>query len=189
MYERILVPIDGSPTSARGLDEAIRMAKLTHATLRLIHIVDPIAYAGGFETVATFLNDVLPRMRNDGERILAQGSVQASDAGVTAETDLHESYGARTCDVVIDSALAWGADLIVIGTHGRRGATRLLLGSDAEQILRLASVPVLLVRSDEAAHTHASTERGASEAALETGSKTAVDAGGMAAVASVFERA
>ena len=185
MYERILVPIDGSPTSTRGLDEAIRLAKLTHATLRLVHIVDPLAYAGGFETVATFLNDVLPRMRNDGERILAQGMVQASDAGVTAETDLHESYGSRTCDVIVESARNWGADLIVIGTHGRRGATRLLLGSDAEQILRLAPVPVLLVRSDEAAHT----KRSAAEAALEAGRKTAVDGGGMAAVASVFERA
>ena len=181
MYERILVPIDGSPTSTRGLDEAIRLAKLTHATLRLVHIVDPLAYAGGFETAATFLNDVLPRMRNDGERILAQGMVHASDAGVTAETDLHESYGSRTCDVVVESARNWGADLIVIGTHGRRGMTRLLLGSDAEQILRLAPVPVLLVRSDEAANARCT--------AVEAGSKTAVEAGGMAAVSRVFERA
>ncbi|MCG3189203.1 MAG: hypothetical protein LKCHEGNO_01489 [Burkholderiaceae bacterium] len=63
-----------------------------------------------------------------------------------AETALNDTFTARVCDVVVQEALEWKADLIVIGTHGRRGASRLLLGSDAEQVLRLAPVPVLLVR-------------------------------------------
>ena len=73
-------------------------------------------------------------------------SATCKRSGVTVETVLHHSFPGRVCDVIVKEATDWKADLIVIGTHGRRGAGRLLLGSDAEQVLRLAPVPVLLVR-------------------------------------------
>ena len=73
----------------------------------------------------------------------------AASAGVEAETLLFTSPVKRVCGVVVEQAKTWKADLIVIGTHGRHGVGRLLLGSDAEQILRLAPVPVLLVRSPQ----------------------------------------
>ena len=63
---------------------------------------------------------------------------------------LKESFAGRVCDLVVEEAATWPADLIVIGTHGRRGVGRLFMGSDAEQVLRLATVPVLLVRNREA---------------------------------------
>lgn len=146
MYQRILVPIDGSATSARGLDEALRLAKLTGAKLKLMHVVDEMSYATGFETYAAYANDLLPQMRANGEKLLQQARAGAAERGVEAETLMKETLAVRLADLVIDEAKAWKADLIVIGTHGRRGASRLFLGSDAEQIARSAPVPVLLVR-------------------------------------------
>jgi hypothetical protein len=65
------------------------------------------------------------------------------------ETTTGECFARRPCDVIVEQAAAWPADVIVIGTHGRRGVNRMLLGSDAEQVARTAPVPVLLVRSAE----------------------------------------
>lgn len=149
MYQRILVPIDGSTTSAQGLDEAIKLAKVTGASLRLIHVVDALTFATGFEPYATYTDESFALMMDSGKRILEEGKshVQASD--VKVDGILFDKLGARVSDTVIKQAKAWGADLIVIGTHGRRGVGRFLLGSDAEQIVRMAPVPVLLVRAPE----------------------------------------
>jgi len=151
MYQRILVPIDGSPTSTRGLDEAVRLARLTGATLRLVHVLDEFVFATGFETGATYTHDVLPMLKKTGATILANGAARVAAAGVTVDTLLMECFAQRTSEVVIAQAQTWNADLIVLGTHGRRGLGRLLMGSDAEQIVRSATVPVLLVRAEEVA--------------------------------------
>lgn len=145
MYQRILVAFDGSPTSARGLDEALRLARLAKARLRLLHVVDEMKHVTGHETFTAYTNDVLPRLRAGGEQVLRQGLEKAARAGVQADSRLVMSSGDRVCDVVAEQARYWDADLIVVGTHGRRGVGRVLLGSDAEQILRIAPVPVLLV--------------------------------------------
>jgi nucleotide-binding universal stress UspA family protein len=146
MYQRILVPIDDSTTSLRGLDEALRLAKLTGATLRLVHVVDELKYVTGFETFATYSGDLVPLMAEAGRQILEQGRERAKRAGVEAESALFTSLAGRVSEIVAEQAKAWKAELIVIGTHGRHGAARALLGSDAEQVLRMAPVPVLLVR-------------------------------------------
>ncbi|MEP7295268.1 MAG: universal stress protein [Burkholderiales bacterium] len=151
MYQRILVPVDGSPTSNRGLAEAIALAKLTGARLRLVNVVDMFGIAMEANAYAGISGELIPLMREGGQRILALARAQAEAAGVSADTALREGFAGRVSDVVIDEARAWAADLIVIGTHGRRGVGRLVLGSDAEQILRMAPVPVLLVRADDAA--------------------------------------
>lgn len=148
MYQRILVPIDGSPVSNRGLDEAIRLAKLTGATLRLLHVLDDLVFVTGFETGATYAKDVLPRIRKAGESILASGEARVVAAGLSADTLLAECFATRTSQVVLAQAQIWKADLIVLGSHGRRGMGRLLMGSDAEQIVRGATVPVLLVHAE-----------------------------------------
>jgi nucleotide-binding universal stress UspA family protein len=150
VYQRILVPIDGSATSLQGLDEALRLAKLTGATLRLVHVVDELKYVTGFETFAAYSSDLLPLMEEAGKKILQQGRERAQRAGITAETVLFASLAGRMWELVVKQAKAWNADLIVIGTHGRRGVGRVLLGSDAEQVLRIAPVPVLLVRAPHA---------------------------------------
>ena len=147
MYQRILLPFDGSATSVRGLDEAIGIAALTGARLRLIHMLDILDFTNGFETAAIYTDHVIPFMRRTGEEILQGGKARAENAGVRADTVLLEGMKTRLCDAVAEQARTWGADLIVIGTHGRRGVGRMLLGSDAEQIVRTSIAPVLLVRA------------------------------------------
>jgi len=147
MYQRILVPFDGSATSSRGLDEAIGIATLTGASLRLIHMLDILDFTNGFETAAIYTDHVIPFMRRTGKEILQGGKARAENAGVRADTVLLEGMKTRLCDAVAEQARTWGADLIVIGTHGRRGVGRMLLGSDAEQIVRTSIAPVLLVRA------------------------------------------
>lgn len=149
MYQRILVPIDGSTTSNHGLDEAIKLAKLTGACLRLIHVVDVLTFATGFEPYAVYAGDVIPRMKEVGGQILEQGRARVAASGVKVDTLLFDNLMTRVSEAIIEQAKAWGADLIVIGTHGRRGVGRFVLGSDAEQIARMAPVPVLLVRAPE----------------------------------------
>ena len=150
MYAKILVPVDGSPTSTKGLDEAIRLAKLTGGRLRLLHVVDELSFANGFESYTAYTTDLIPLMREAGQAILDKAKARAQAQGVEAETTLKESLAQRLCDFVVQEVGTWGADLVVLGTHGRRGVRRFLLGSDAEQIVRAAPVPVLLVRADEA---------------------------------------
>ena len=158
MYEKILVPIDGSATSARGLQEAIQLAKLTGARLKLLHVVDDISFITSFEAGMGLTADVLQLLREGGQQVLQDASTQVRAAGLPVETELLESYAGRVSDLVIDNAREWGAQLIVLGTHGRRGVRRVFLGSDAEQILRMATVPVLLVRGTEVADTSATSK-------------------------------
>jgi nucleotide-binding universal stress UspA family protein len=146
MYQRILVPIDGSPTSNRGLDEAVAMARLTGGRIRLLHVINESAIGCGLEGAARFWGEMAAALQEAGQNIVNLARSRVAEAGIAVDTLLPEISGGRVADVVIEQALAWQADLIVIGTHGRRGVRRLVLGSDAEQILRAAPVPVLLVR-------------------------------------------
>ena len=147
MYERILVPVDGSPTSMLGLDEAIKLAKLTGAGIRLVHVVDQLTFAAGFEV---YTGDLIGMLREAGLKVLGEAQARAEARGVVVTSFLCDTFGARVCDLVIDQAKEWKADLIVIGSHGRRGISRLFLGSDAEMVIRMAPVPVLLVRGTNA---------------------------------------
>ena len=145
MYQRILVPVDGSPTSDRGLDEAIRLAKLTGARLRLVYVVDGLVLSTGLELATC---DVIGILVDAGAKILSTAKAKVEASGIAVDTFLSETFAERVCDVVVAQARQWDADLIVIGTHGRRGVGRLLIGSDGEQIVRAAPVPVLLVRPE-----------------------------------------
>lgn len=147
MYDRILVPIDGSPTSEHALAEAVKLAKLCSATVRLVHVVDPLSHVTGFERPDVYVSEIVPAMRRAAEALLGKARDGVAAGGVPAETALVESLGERVSEVVLDQARSWPADLIVIGTHGRRGVDRVLMGSDAEQVARRSPVPVLLVRS------------------------------------------
>ena len=172
MYQRILVPVDGSTTSDRGLDQAIALARLSGGSIRLLNVLDELVFTTGFETGTTYTGTILPALRQGSERILAAGARRIATAGVAADTLMVECFAKRPCDVIVEQAVQWPADLIVIGTHGRRGVSRLLLGSDAEQVARLAPVPVLLVRSAEKAEPAASAT--GDKAVARVGEATAV---------------
>lgn len=146
MYSRILVPIDGSKTAARGLREAIRLAKDQNAALRVVHVVDKTAIIGVTEAGMN-PRPVLSKLARSGRAVLDEARRNARKLGVEADTVLHEPVTKRVADEVLREAKRWKADLIVMGTHGRRGVQRLVLGSDAEQVVRQAEIPVLLVQS------------------------------------------
>ncbi len=145
VYKRIFVPVDGSSASNAGLKEALRLAKDQHAKLRLLHIVDELIV---FNTPEAGFNiqSVVESMKRSGQQLVKRAVKLAASRGVKAESALIESAGVRVADVITRQAKRWRADLIVMGTHGRRGVNRMLMGSDAELVVRNAGVPVLLVR-------------------------------------------
>jgi nucleotide-binding universal stress UspA family protein len=145
MYQKILVPIDGSAPSLRGLQEAIRLAKGAGATLKLVHVVNEFVFDPAYAPMPLY-EPVIESMRTNGQRILAQAEATARDGGVACDTQLIETIGGSVARLLLEVAGKWPADLIVMGTHGRRGVRRAVLGSDAEAVLRTATVPVLLVR-------------------------------------------
>lgn len=141
-YRSILVPVDGSTTSGKALAAALDLAKEADGRLRLLHLVDDLAYLSGFETAAVAATE----LRRYAGRVLDQAAAECVAAGVPFDARLLQGTGRRLGDVVAREARDWPADLVVVGTHGRRGIGRLLLGSDAEQVIRLSPVPVLCVR-------------------------------------------
>ncbi len=150
MFRRILVPVDGSATAARGLREAIQLAKDQGAKLRLVHVVDEGMAIGAAEA-GVDMQDLVAGMVKSGRAVLERSRRAAEKQGVRAEVAIYESMAGPTADTILRDAKKWRADLIVMGTHGRRGIRRLVLGSDAEQIMRETTVPVLLVRARQGA--------------------------------------
>lgn len=144
MYQRILVPIDGSATSERALDEAIKFAQQQNSRIELVHVLEDIWY---FDN-ENYLNyaELVQTMRYSGEKILAQAQNKFLQAGVMVDIRLLEAQGERVANVIINEAKNSLADLIIIGTHGRSGFSRMLLGSIAEGVVRTAHIPILLIR-------------------------------------------
>ena len=145
MYARILVPIDGSATSNDGLGEAINLAKQLGSQLVLLHVVEDFSVALELASVASF-EDSRTALYEAGRRRLDTAASRAAAAGVPTETVLNEQTAGRACDAILEQARMQRCELIVMGTHGRRGLDRLVMGSDAELVLRGAGVPVLMVR-------------------------------------------
>ena len=146
MYRRILVPVDGSPTSSLGIKEALKIAKEQHSKLRLVHVVDELVVMSSPDAIVP-IDDVIGALKDSGKKVLAKSKALIERAGAAAETVLLERFGGRAADSIVAEAKKWRADLIVLGTHGRRGVRRMVLGSDAEEVVRCSPVPVLLVRS------------------------------------------
>jgi nucleotide-binding universal stress UspA family protein len=149
MYRNILVAVDGSPTSDRGLQHAAALAAQQGARLTVVYVLDIYAAVSEMQMAFSSLYDQqLEVMRRFGQQVLDKAATAAAAAGVQAQCVLREVGVARVADVIAEEA-AKGFDLLVLGTHGRRGFRRFMLGSDAELVLRMSPIPVLLVRSDE----------------------------------------
>ena len=147
MYKKILVPVDGSSTAKLGLNEAIRLAKHHKARLRLVHVVD-LFIATPTPEVDRYVDDMQKSFRGEGGRRLKKAEALVRKHNLAVDTVMIEfAGGRRAAEIIVAQAKKWRADVIVIGTHGRRGIRRLVLGSDAEQIIRTSPVPVLVVRS------------------------------------------
>ncbi|MGH8785663.1 MAG: universal stress protein [Cupriavidus necator] len=147
-YSKIVVAVDGSSTSDLALGEAIRVAAPGGATVLALYVVDtgtPMFDAGYYDP-----SQLQKAFVESGQRALQAASQRLAAAGVAHETRLVTEapvpgdLGAS----INEAARQWGADLLVIGTHGRRGVRRLVLGSVAEAVMRQSTMPVLLVRGE-----------------------------------------
>ena len=126
MYRRILVPVDGSASADHALEHAIALAKAHAATLKIV-------FVDGVEEIS--------------RQIIEVAAAKARNAGLQPESGLLVKLPTEEIGgVILQEAGSWAADLIVIGTHGRRGLAHALLGSVAERVIRAATVPVLVVR-------------------------------------------
>lgn len=146
MFKRILVAVDASQTGKLALQTAIGLAWESQALLRIVHAVDVANINMGVEFPDQ--SSASESLVQNGQEILSDAEKVAAAAGVEVETSLIkiDSLNTRIPEAISDDAEAWSADLIVIGTHGRRGLSRLFLGSVAEGIVRVATKPVLLIR-------------------------------------------
>jgi nucleotide-binding universal stress UspA family protein len=137
-----------------GLNEAIKIAKAQGSQLRLVHIVNEYildcTYSAG-----VYATSLIESLRKQGQIVLDLAEAAALRQGLKPECVLLESIGGRAADLILAQAKEWSADLIVMGTHGRRGLVRIALGSDAETVVHGATVPVLLIRSKP--HTKSET--------------------------------
>lgn len=145
MYKRILVAVDGSSTSDLALDEAIKLGKDQQALIGVVNAVDQAVLI--LETPYV-LPEFLEAARKSGEAVLEKARERVAQAGLQVETQLTgvDTFTDRAADLINAEASRWNADLLVIGTHGRRGFNHMLLGSVAEAVIRTAVTPVLLVR-------------------------------------------
>ena len=150
MYKRIAVAVDGSKTSDKALREAINLAGEMGARILLLHVCEemPVMWEpGGINMMPT--QDIMQAIAEAGKALLEKHAKQVAGQGVAVETKLAETYGGREGGIISEEAQKWNADLLVLGTHGRKGMEHLLMGSVAEGVTRTASMPVLLVRGED----------------------------------------
>jgi nucleotide-binding universal stress UspA family protein len=148
-YKRIMIAVDGSQTSELAFKEAIQFAKFLNAQVCVIHALDELpAYNIGF---GIDFGQYLQLARERSQEILTRMQQLAQNDTLMVETKIIESTDTpkRISERIIEAAQSWQADLLVLGTHGRQGFSRVLVGSVAEEVIRLTPVPILLVRGKE----------------------------------------
>lgn len=146
MYSRILLPVDGSVPSQLALEEAIRLGTALHSAIRLVHVIDVWSLVAS-EAAASVYDTLFANACREGETLLGECAQKLRSAGIPVDTGLVDHPDAQVGECIIHQARDYHAELIICGTHGRRGIRRILVGSDAEYIVRHAVVPVLLVRA------------------------------------------
>ena len=151
MYKRILVPIDGSEAAERGLREAIGLAASTKAKLVVLNIARESSVAMDGMSMA-YYNDMIDVLLRAGQEMVDKASKTATDAGVGCEAVVVDACAGAVWEAIIEQVAQCRCDLIVMGTHGRRGLKRLTMGSDAELVVRHAPVPVMLVNASASAN-------------------------------------
>ena len=150
MFKRIVIPVDGSETANKALVVALQMARETGGSVRIIHVIEGTNYSSHAMQTESFVGDTMNSIRNAAQKILDEALALAQPYGVATDTKLFDTFDGRLADAVGNAATDWQADLIVVGTHGRRGIGRILMGSGAEQIMRQAPIPVLVIRAQDA---------------------------------------
>lgn len=144
MYRNILVAVDDSSASIEGVDQAIDLARALGSRIRLVHVINRTPWMGlGVESAS--LEELVGQIHHASESMMRRVEKDVRSSGVEVDVKLIEAFGERVGEFVVAEASSWSADLIICGTHGRRGVRRLLMGGDAEYILRHSPVPVLFI--------------------------------------------
>jgi nucleotide-binding universal stress UspA family protein len=153
MYDTILVPTDGSEGSTRVVEHAVKLATVHGATVHALYVVNSGTFAGlPMESSWEGLDEML---REDAATATAEVERVAEESGVPVHSCVIEGSPSRE---IVEYAEREGCDLVVMGTHGRGGLDRLLLGSVAEKVIRASNVPVLTVRVGPAVGADAETD-------------------------------
>ena len=150
MYKRIMVAVDESFMTNKVLSTAIDLAKVSGAQLTICHAVDETIFAHR-EVEMMLPNSVGKaeyKMRLGAQGFLGKAAETARAAGVEVETKMIESEEKHVSDMLADAAAEWQADLLVVGSHGRRGMERFFVGSVAERLVRKVQTSLLLVRGE-----------------------------------------
>jgi nucleotide-binding universal stress UspA family protein len=144
MFKHLLVPIDGSPTSQLAVDKAIGLAQAFSSAVSVLYVIDPYPFTGVGADFAYGQTQYLGAARAEANEALAQARKAFEAAGVRVSASLVEAHAVWRG--ITEAAEAGGADLIVMGSHGRSGIEKLVLGSVAQRVLSHAHQPVLVVR-------------------------------------------
>lgn len=144
LYQHILVPIDGSETSMVAMKEAIKLGKALNSKITVVQVMalDPFIADVYVKTGQT--NELIERTRTYLLDILEKAKLEFANEGITVETKLLEGFVVH--EEIIQAAQDLNADLIVMGSHGRTGVRKLVLGSVAQKVLGESHIPVLIVR-------------------------------------------
>jgi nucleotide-binding universal stress UspA family protein len=148
MYKRIFVPVDGSETSNQALRTAVALAREQSAAVRIVHVLEQTPIYVSMDTLPYPPAEMMEALREEGEKILGEAVASARGGRIEVDSKLLviDRPAQRVSDAIEQECEDWHADLLVIGTHGRRGFRRLLLGSVAENVIRVSTRPVLLIR-------------------------------------------
>lgn len=149
MYRNILIAVDGSESSKRALLQAVHMANTGYGKMTAVYVLDRSAmfmYAANYDQFA-----LVDTLRRDGERVLADAQAAVAEHGLKCDIEMEETdnISEDVADCLLRSAQRNGVDLVVMGTHGRRGVRRMMTGSVAERFLRFSCCPVLVVRQTQ----------------------------------------
>ena len=149
MYKRILLASDGSRSSDLALDQAITIARAMNAEVKVLYIIDDadIYFAGDYFDP----QEMTSKLASYGREVLDAATQRLAQAGVrhTTQLDIKPISPGQISTTIVADATAWNADLIVMGTHGRRGFRRMLMGSVSEGVVAKTHTPLLLVRSEQ----------------------------------------
>jgi len=147
MFQKILVPIDGSPTALLAIDRAIAIAKAFGSSVTAVYVIDPYPFTGVGADFAYGQDQYLSAATAEANTAMDAVRQRFAAAGVTADTRVVESHAIWRG--VMEAAENVGADLIVMGSHGRRGLEKLVLGSVTQSVLAHSRISTLVVRSSD----------------------------------------
>ena len=144
MFKHILVPVDGSSTARQAIDKALAIAEAFKSTVTLVYVIDPYAFTGMGNDFSYGQAEYLEAATREGHAAIAAARQVFEVNGIAVSGSVVE--GSAIYQAILDTAESIGADLVVMGSHGRRGLEKLVLGSVTAQVLSHAHICVLVVR-------------------------------------------